>query len=262
VDGEVETDRVFKLSSAAVGSAPDLLFGESCEPALDLVDPRRVGGREMDLESSNKAPFRRVTTVVARGSFAGLLAAVVLPWVDTIMDGFDLGKISGKALIKTSTKVDKETAVEIVAKIDRKIKRTGDRYADEELSREEYRDLVAKLRRQKDAYIAIAAEEPDPKDLSTLSSAWKTGDAAQRWEVLNALFERIHVRQDRKVEGYTPRMDRAKKVRMLISTAFASYYDWPEPEPEDGPGAAVANRLRRGGAGILLLSWRACRLIA
>jgi hypothetical protein len=57
-------------------------------------------------------------------------------------------------------------------------------------------------------------------------------------------------RQDRKVEGYTPRPDRAKKVRMLISTAFASYYDWPGPEPEDGSGAAVANRLRCGGAGI------------
>ncbi len=175
----------------------------------------------------------------------------ILPWFDLIAEGLEQGQISGNWLLpRASEKVDRETAVEIVAKIDRKIKRTGDRYADEELSREEYRDLVAKLRRQKDAYIAMAAEEPDPKDLSTLSSAWKTGDAAQRWEVLNALFQRIHVRQDRKVEGYTPRMDRAKKVRMLISTAFASYYDWPEPEPEDGPGAAVANRLRRGGAGI------------
>jgi hypothetical protein len=186
---------------------------------------------------------------VARRSFAGLLAAVVLPWVDTIMDGFDLGKISGKALTKTSTKVDKETAAEVVAKIDRKIKRTGDRYADEELTREEYRAEVARLRRQRDAYVAMSADEPDRKDLSSLSSAWRTGDAAQRWEVLNALFERIHVKQNRKVEGYTPRMDRAKRVRMLISTAFASYYDWPEPD--DGPGAAVPG-LRRGAGGIRL----------
>jgi hypothetical protein len=40
----------------------------------------------------------------------------------------------------------------------------------------------------------------------------------------------------------------------LISTAFASYYDWPEPE--DGPGAAVSNRLRRGKGGIGTLDWQ------
>jgi hypothetical protein len=51
VDGEVEADRGFKLLSAAVGSAPDLFFGESCEPTLDLIDPGRVGGGEMDLET-------------------------------------------------------------------------------------------------------------------------------------------------------------------------------------------------------------------
>jgi inorganic triphosphatase YgiF len=171
----------------------------------------------------------------------------ILPWFDLIAEGFEKGRICGKWLLKTGAKLDRETAAEVVAKIDRRMKRVGDRYEDEELSREEYRDQLAKLRRQRDAYIAMTADEPDPKDLSTLASAWRSGDAAQRWEVLNALFERIHVRQDRKGEGYTPRMDRAKKVRMLISTAFASYYDWPEPE--DGPGAMAA-RLRCGGAGI------------
>jgi hypothetical protein len=60
----------------------------------------------------------------------------------------------------------------------------------------------------------MSADEPDPKDLSTMASAWRTGDAAQRWEVLNALFERIHVRQDRKVEGYTP--------GWIARTAYAS----------------------------------------
>ena len=56
---------------------------------------------------------------------------------------------------------------------------------------------------------------------------WRTGDAAQRWDVLNALFNRIHVRQDRKVEGYTPRMDRANRVRLLISSAFDAIMTGP-----------------------------------
>lgn len=87
-----------------------------------------------------------------------------------------------------------------------------DRYADEELTRNEYE--LARLRRQRDAYVAMSADEPDPKELTTLAGKWRTGDAAQRREVLNALFERIHVRQDRKVEGYTPRMDRANRARV------------------------------------------------
>ena len=159
------------------------------------------------------------------------------------------GRISGKWLLKTGAKVDNETAAEVVAKIDRKIKRTGDRFADEELTRDEYRTEVARLRRQRDAYVAMSVDEPEPKELTTLSGKWRTGDAAQRWEVLNALFERIHVRQDRKVEGYTPRADRANRVRLLINTAFDYVYGWSEREAE-GPGAEVANRSRSGGAGI------------
>jgi hypothetical protein len=164
------------------------------------------------------------------------------------MDGFEQGKISGKWLLKIGAKVDKETAAEVVAKLDRKIKRTGDRYADEELTREEYRAEVARLRRQRDAYVAMSADEPNPKDLSTLSAAWRTGDAAQRWEVLNSLFERIHIKQNRRVEGYTPRMDRANRVRLLINTAFDYVYGWSEREAE-GPGA-LTNGLRRGAGGI------------
>jgi hypothetical protein len=170
----------------------------------------------------------------------------LLPWVDKIMDGFEEGKVSGKWLLKSGEKLDKETATEAIAKIERKIKRTGDRYADEELTREEYRAELARLRRQRDAYAAMSADEPDPEELTTLAGKWRTGDAAQRWEVLNALFERIHVRQDRKVEGYTPRMDRANRVSLLISSAFDAIYDWPEPE--DGPGG-----LRRGKGGIRTL---------
>jgi DNA invertase Pin-like site-specific DNA recombinase len=175
----------------------------------------------------------------------------LLPWVDRIMDGLEQGQMDGKWLLKTGTRVDKETAAEVVAKIERKIKRTGIRFAEEELTREEYRAELARLRRQREAYAAMSADEPDPKELTTLAGKWRTGDAAQRWEVLNALFERIHVRQDRKVEGYTPRMDRANRVRLLIGTAFDIYYGWSEKEAE-GPGAAT-NRLRRGKGGIRTL---------
>lgn len=44
----------------------------------------------------------------------------LLPWVDLIMDGFELGKLSGKWLLKTGAKVDKETATEVIAKLDRR----------------------------------------------------------------------------------------------------------------------------------------------
>jgi hypothetical protein len=177
----------------------------------------------------------------------------LLPWVDTIMDGFEQGRISGKWLLKSSAKIDKESAGEAIARIERKIKRTGDRYEDEELTREEYRAELNRLRRQRDAYLAMSADEPDPEDLKTISAAWRKGDAAQRWEVLGSLFERIHIRQDRKVEGYTPRTDRANRVRLLIGTAFDSYYGWSEREAAEGPGAAVSNRLRRGKGGIRTL---------
>lgn len=94
----------------------------------------------------------------------------------------------------------------------------------------------------------MSADEPDSRELTTLAGKWGTGDPAQRWEVLSALFERIHVRQDRKIEGYTPRLDRANRVRLLISSALDAIYDWPEPD--DGPGAAVSSGLRRGKGGV------------
>ena len=97
----------------------------------------------------------------------------------------------------------------------------------------------------------MSADEPDPKELATLAGKWGTGDPSQRWEVLSALFEKIHVRQDRKIEGYTPRVDRANRVRLLINTAFDYVYGWSEREAAEGPGAA--NRLRRGKGGIRTL---------
>ncbi len=63
----------------------------------------------------------------------------------------------------------------------------------------------------------------------------ESGDSGQRWELLNALFERLHV-QDRHIFGYTPRGVRASRVALLSSTA-RDYIDG------DGPGARVSGKV-------------------
>ena len=49
--GQVETDGILQSAGAAAGPATDLLVGEPREPALDLIDPGAVGGREVKLEA-------------------------------------------------------------------------------------------------------------------------------------------------------------------------------------------------------------------
>src|SRR5207247_6069654 len=51
VKGEEEPDGILEFAGAAVGPAPELLFGEDGEPALNLVDPGAVGGRVVDREA-------------------------------------------------------------------------------------------------------------------------------------------------------------------------------------------------------------------
>ncbi len=51
MQGQIETDGVLQSAGAALGSATDLLVGEHGEPALDLVDPGTVGGREVELKA-------------------------------------------------------------------------------------------------------------------------------------------------------------------------------------------------------------------
>jgi hypothetical protein len=43
---------------------------------------------------------------------------------------------------------------------------------------------------------------------------------AQRWNVLNSLFERIELK-DGRIMGFKPRADRVGRVRLLIDTAIA-----------------------------------------
>ena len=61
------------------------------------------------------------------------------------------------------------------------------------------------------------ADLPAPEDPVVGMAHGQRGPAC---EVLDSLFERIHFRQYRKIEGYTPRSDRANRVRLLINTAF------------------------------------------
>jgi hypothetical protein len=90
------------------------------------------------------------------------------------------------------------------------------------------------LREQRAIYAAQALDEPKPAELEGLAARWKSGDAGQRWELLNALFERLHVKH-RNIYGYTPRGDRASRVALLLSTA-RDYIDG------DGPGARVSGK--------------------
>lgn len=122
---------------------------------------------------------------------------------------------------------------------------TEDSVLGEDPQRErDYRTELVRLGRQRDAFAAIAAAEPDPRELVTLAGQGRSGDAERRRAVLSALFEKIHMRE-RKVIGYTPRADRASRVSLLVSTAF----DYAT----DGPGAAKPRVNGRGG--IRTLGW-------
>src|SRR5215475_9993196 len=49
--GQEQTDGVFERACAAVTSTPKLFLGQLCEPALHLVDPRRVGRGEVQVKA-------------------------------------------------------------------------------------------------------------------------------------------------------------------------------------------------------------------
>ncbi len=84
-------------------------------------------------------------------------------------------------------------------------------------------------------------------DLQGIAAQWKSGHAGIRWQLLNALFERLHVK-NRQIMGYTPRGDRAGRVALLIGTA-RDYLD------DGGPGAARVSGIS-GKGGIPSVDWQ------
>ena len=44
-------DGLFELSGRAMRATPDVVLSQRCEPALDLIEPRRRGRSEVDVES-------------------------------------------------------------------------------------------------------------------------------------------------------------------------------------------------------------------
>src|SRR5262249_52873783 len=51
VNLEVKANCVFQLARAAMRPTPDLLLGQGCEPALDLIEPGAIGRCVVDLEA-------------------------------------------------------------------------------------------------------------------------------------------------------------------------------------------------------------------
>jgi hypothetical protein len=102
-----------------------------------------------------------------------------------------------------------------------------------------YRDLEA-LRRQRKTYEAQLSDDPKPAELEGVAAKWKSGDSQTRGELLNALFEKLHVKNPR-IIGYTPLADRGNRVALVIGTAL-DYRD-------EGLGAARLNsgRVERRG---------------
>src|SRR5262249_45642379 len=51
VNRDEQPEGILQLAGAAVGSSPDLFFGQDREPAFDLVDPRAIRRRVVEFEA-------------------------------------------------------------------------------------------------------------------------------------------------------------------------------------------------------------------
>ncbi len=89
----------------------------------------------------------------------------LLPWADKILTWPPLGGTP----TRKHEPMQQESVVDAVAKLDRMIKRLGTRFQAEEVTEKEYHSELARLRLQRDAYVAMAATEPDPADRATLA---------------------------------------------------------------------------------------------
>src|SRR5678815_39057 len=51
VEVQIVPDGLFELPGRAMRATPDVVLSQRCEPALDLIEPRRRGRSEVDVES-------------------------------------------------------------------------------------------------------------------------------------------------------------------------------------------------------------------
>ena len=103
VEPQVLPDRAFQVAGAPMTAAPDLFESQRREPALDQIDPRAAGGREVDMKpwpsrqpTSDRRGFVRAVvvqdqmhveipghvgfdSVEKRAELHGAMAAVTLP---------------------------------------------------------------------------------------------------------------------------------------------------------------------------------------
>ncbi len=125
-----------------------------------------------------------------------------------------------------------------MSKIDWQLKNLGVRFQVEEITQDEYRAELERLRRQRKVYASQAESEPDPRELASLTGLWRSGDPGRQWEVLTSLFEKLHV-TNRRITSYTPRADRAARVQQLVSIAVQTMN--PEADIDWGEGQAVTS---------------------
>ncbi len=148
------------------------------------------------------------------------------PWVDSLMNGIEAAwdASAGHSWLRVKA-ADKATAAGAVETIERQIKNLGTRFQVEEVSADEYRAELERLRLQRAVWAAQVIDEPTPAEFKGMPEHWRAGDTAARWEVLTALFERLIV-NGRKIVGYRPRADRAGQVVFIVNTAL----NVPDPD--------------------------------
>jgi DNA invertase Pin-like site-specific DNA recombinase len=181
----------------------------------------------------------RETTEPCDHALHSIREETLLPWVDDLIAGFELGRMGGMRFGKKPL-IAKETAAGAIQNLDARMKREDTKFDLGRVTEDEYRSNLETLRRQRKTYEAQLSDDPKPQELEGVAAKWKSADPAMRHELLSALFEKLHVK-NRRIIGYTPRADRGNRVALLIGTAL-DYRD-------EGPGAAslTSGRVERRG---------------
>jgi hypothetical protein len=129
----------------------------------------------------------------------------LLPWVDDLIAGFELGRMGGLRFGKKPL-IAKETAAGAIQNLDARMKSEDTKFDLVRITEAEYRSKLEALRRQRKTYEAQLSDDPKPAELEGVAK-WKSADPAMHHELLSALFEKLHVK-NRRIIGYTPRADR------------------------------------------------------